>query len=581
MPAPPTHCDQLTECAELAGPDMRRNIRQAAFDYLRLPALSEPARTPRAPAASASGLLQSLGTVLGGRQLGLGAGWPSVHLRTQVRERDLFGRWTSRWRVIRTSNAYVLRDPKPQLAGVSACKSENPPGTQNQEILQLALASNPNSESALRQLGAGNEERLLLNGSSGQAGSLREKPVTGDRMPRVTELATEVAAKIRPLVMARFQQGRQWVERNPRTALLVGGVTVAVALLVLLITHWNPYKAQREAFTPLFTLTAGLAIAGVTLMRHFAQTEADRQRRITESFSKAIEQLGSDRLEVRLGGIYSLERISKESPGDYWTVMENLTAFVRERTRQTEEERLAEPLDQRLAKTAYFLWERHGRPEGHSEAFWAAAVREEPHWGSKPPPTDVATVLTVIKRRSADDRAREVRDNMVLDFQEAFLRHADLRSAHLEGADFFKTDLRHAGLMGAHLKGANFWFAHLERAGLRKANLEGADLTWAHLDGANLSETVLDGAVLFETKLERASLSLAHLKGTDLHGAHLEHADLRGAHLEDADLSRAIGLSQAQIDQAFGDAATKLPEELCRPAHWTNPDRRLPHNSPL
>lgn len=295
-----------------------------------------------------------------------------------------------------------------------------------------------------------------------------------------------------------------------------------------------------------------MAIAGVTLMRHFAQTEADRQRRITESFSKAIEQLGSDRLEVRLGGIYSLERISKESPGDYWTVMENLTAFVRERTRQTEEERLAEPLDQRLAKTAYSLWERHGRPEGNSEAFWAAAVREEPYWGSKPPTTHVATVLTVIKRRSVDDRAREARDNRVLDFQEAFLRLADLRSAHLEGADFFKTDLRLASLMGAHLKGANFWFAHLERAGLRGANLEGADLTWAHLNGANLSATVLNGAVLFETDLEGTSLGSAHIERTDL--------------------SRAIGLTQAQIDQAFGDAETQLPKGLTRPAHWTSPD---------
>jgi hypothetical protein len=46
--------------------------------------------------------------------------------------------------------------------------------------------------------------------------------------------------------------------------------------------------------------------------------------------------LGSDKLEVRLGGIYSLERISKESPDDYWTVMENLTAFVRERSRRNE-----------------------------------------------------------------------------------------------------------------------------------------------------------------------------------------------------------------------------------------------------
>jgi hypothetical protein len=95
-------------------------------------------------------------------------------------------------------------------------------------------------------------------------------------MRRVTRLAREVAAKLWPPIATRFQQTGEWVRHNPRTALWLGGVIVAVALLVLLITHWNPYKAQHEAFAPIFTLVAGLAIAGVTLMRHFAQTEADR-----------------------------------------------------------------------------------------------------------------------------------------------------------------------------------------------------------------------------------------------------------------------------------------------------------------
>ena len=61
--------------------------------------------------------------------------WQNRITRILVRERDLFGQWASRWRVIRTSNAYVFSDPKPQLAGGFSCKSENPPGTQNQEFL--------------------------------------------------------------------------------------------------------------------------------------------------------------------------------------------------------------------------------------------------------------------------------------------------------------------------------------------------------------------------------------------------------------------------------------------------------------
>ena len=92
------------------------------------------------------------------------------------------------------------------------------------------------------------------------------------------------------------------------------------------------------AWPPLATLGTALGatiVAIATLMRHFAQTEADRQRRIVETFSKAVEQLGSDKLEVRVGAIFALERISKESPDDYWTIMEVLTAFVRERMRYT------------------------------------------------------------------------------------------------------------------------------------------------------------------------------------------------------------------------------------------------------
>ena len=101
--------------------------------------------------------------------------WQNRITRILARERDLFGQWASRWQVIRTSNAYVFRDPKPQSAAAFRCKSENPTGTQNQEILDLPLtpAKDPNSplERALQQLGAGIEEKLLLNKSREQAGA--------------------------------------------------------------------------------------------------------------------------------------------------------------------------------------------------------------------------------------------------------------------------------------------------------------------------------------------------------------------------------------------------------------------------
>jgi hypothetical protein len=80
------------------------------------------------------------------------------HRITRIRERcqDLFGQDGWRWRVIRTSNTYVFRDPKPQLAGVFASKSENPTGTQDQDVLDpveaLARASDSPLERALRHM---------------------------------------------------------------------------------------------------------------------------------------------------------------------------------------------------------------------------------------------------------------------------------------------------------------------------------------------------------------------------------------------------------------------------------------------
>jgi hypothetical protein len=60
--------------------------------------------------------------------------WVNRIWREQVRERDLFGQWTTRWRIVRTSNAYVFRDPLPCAEGREASKSENPPRTLIQDI---------------------------------------------------------------------------------------------------------------------------------------------------------------------------------------------------------------------------------------------------------------------------------------------------------------------------------------------------------------------------------------------------------------------------------------------------------------
>jgi hypothetical protein len=66
------------------------------------------------------------------------------------------------------------------------------------------------------------------------------------------------------------------VRLNKRIVLWVAGITIAAALLITLVTHWTKYKEQREAFAPIFTLAAELAVAGVTFDAGVSQKQGGR-----------------------------------------------------------------------------------------------------------------------------------------------------------------------------------------------------------------------------------------------------------------------------------------------------------------
>ncbi|MFI5874711.1 pentapeptide repeat-containing protein [Streptomyces sp. NPDC051445] len=103
--------------------------------------------------------------------------------------------------------------------------------------------------------------------------------------------------------------------------------------------------------------------------------------------------------------------------------------------------------------------------------------------------------------------------------------------------------------------------SELVRAGVRGRGKErrGADLVGARLRGADLRGANLRGACLIA----------ADLTGADLRGADLIGADLRDTDLTDADLTGAFFLTEPQLNAARGSAATRLPESVARPAHWT------------
>ena len=268
------------------------------------------------------------------------------------------------------------------------------------------------------------------------------------------------------------------------------------------------------------------------------------EKQVTERFTQAINQLGNEKIEVRLGGIYALERIAKDSPKDHWTIMEVLTAFVRERSKL---------------------------PKGNSKQtlLTDSLPQSEPSEDNAQPKiaADEQAALTVIGRRDL----KKEKLNQHINLSQAYLSGANLSGANLRFADLRFADLRFADLRFANLSGASLINANLESADLRFADLSGANLERVNLSKANLSKANLSHADLFYARLRyavlcdaylsHADLSCANLSGTNLRVADLSHADLSGANLSDADLDDA-DLSKTTLINANLSKATLIKATL-------------------
>ena len=95
--------------------------------------------------------------------------WVNRLVRIRETGVDLFGQAANRWRVIRTSNAYVFRDPQVSHAATFASKSELQTGTGTQDLFfpRVAEAGLQNALERLRK-GVG---KAAVRGGAGVAGT--------------------------------------------------------------------------------------------------------------------------------------------------------------------------------------------------------------------------------------------------------------------------------------------------------------------------------------------------------------------------------------------------------------------------
>ena len=276
------------------------------------------------------------------------------------------------------------------------------------------------------------------------------------------------------------------------------GLAVLAALLLAIAIWWLWWRLPKREVARLalkirdpkaradiednYRKTVGQALGGVAVLlgaglaylQFSQQQRASHDLLISNQVSKGFEQLGSEKVVVRLGGIYALEGVMNNSDQYHQPVLEALSAFVREGAKMP-----ATPPTPELLPTV---------PK---------------------PPTDIQAALTVIGRRSAGYGI------------------VDLTGANIPGAYLFGVNLRDAILRDANLLGgANLSYTDLTGADLTNANLGIANLTGVNLHRADLTRALLPSANLSNAQLVNANLTHALLPETNLTGANLIFADL-------------------------------------------------------
>lgn len=220
-----------------------------------------------------------------------------------------------------------------------------------------------------------------------------------------------------------------------------------------LITIENDTRTTLAQILGGFAVLFGLYFTYQTVKTSQDSLRATQDGKLTERFGKAVELLGSDKFEIRLGGIYALERIARDSEYDHWAVMEILTAYV-----------------------------RHHSPKVESTINPEDGLDEDLY-----PSTDIQTILNVIGKRKWI--ASETNDHQHLSFEATDLKLATLCKTTLVGANFSWASLYKADLHATNLQRANFEGTVLAYTNLCAADLSTSrNLTWEQVEHAFIDD---------------------------------------------------------------------------------------------
>lgn len=272
-------------------------------------------------------------------------------------------------------------------------------------------------------------------------------------------------------------------------------------------------------------------------------SEQSQQDGWSEQYTQAIAQSGHPSVDVRVGGIFLLERIAKEDPANFAeTIYEVLVASFREHTR-------ADPATESLISD---LTEAQANNERNNET-----LPQIPAIGS-----DAEAVLQVLARNRElfDTHVERLREDLAnvksatgphfvgVNLSGAWLRNADLRGATLTDVDFSKARLDSTNLSEATLTDTFFSNGTITDCAFDKAKIDGGGFGWTNIVG-----TSFDGADIEETYFGDANIVASHFNDTHMTKVRFVFAKLADSTFEGTRISGADFEKSTVANSRFGN----------------------------
>lgn len=304
------------------------------------------------------------------------------------------------------------------------------------------------------------------------------------------------------------------------------GVVVDHDLAGASVAAQDRLKAVNDVRTTLLQVIGGMVVlfGAYATWRQLRVSQdglrATQEGYVTDRFSRAVDQLGSDNLDVRIGGLHALWRIAEQSARDREAIISIQAAYLR----------------------THLPWP----PSGPQAPAADLLINDVAPLETRAADAQVAlTALGVLCQH---------REQSWVNVSVTDLRRADCDGLWFPEVNFDRTCMEAASLYRANLTQASLVAVNLRHADLTTATLRRARCVLADLRAAKLAETDLRDADFSETDLREANLRKADAHGAVFHRADLRMADLRGTDLSTADLA------EARLTGALASEHTRWPD---------------------